>query len=64
MGTIKCDLLIVEAELSVNRNKYIEKKEKFAIDNIKLNPKYFYKYARSKSKNSQCIGLLSVSDRL
>ena len=49
---IRKELLTIEAELSANRNSFLKKKEDEAIKNIKVNPKSFYKYARSKSRKN------------
>ena len=55
---LKSELQNVEEQLSMNKEKHIMKIETEAIENIKSNPKYFYRYAKAKSVIRSNIGPL------
>ena len=55
---LKTKLIIIEAELSANKENYMNKKEDDVVRKIKSNPKEFYKYAKKKATGNPDIGPL------
>ena len=49
---------MIEAELSINKEIYLKKKENDVISKIKSNPKEFYKYAKKATGNPDIGPLL------
>ena len=48
---LKNKLMIVEAELNENKESHIQKTENVVVSRIKENPREFYRYACSKTRN-------------
>lgn len=54
--TMRNKLITIENKLTESHTNELQAEEKRAIDAIKINPKYFYSYARSKAEISRPIG--------
>ena len=61
LASLRHKLLIIEAEISENKEDFIRKKEDKVISRIKSEPKEFYRYAKSKSQAKSVIGPLKKS---
>ena len=60
---LKRKLMLIEAELSVNKETSIRKVEDEVVSRIKNNPREFYRYAKSKTQVRNVIGPLKENDQ-